>query len=874
MPVIRFIRSTQLIPLLALAAALAVIGCGRGTPPLERTADSVFTDGMTALASGQFAVAGERFGRALALDEELDRRDRVARELSLLASIAATTAQFDSALTLYGRAIQEYRALALRDSIRSLQIAVVRIQVQMGSYREAFIRLDEALRLARVFGDSAGVRAIEMELLPLCRRLERWDAENRIVNDLLKVYGGPSESGRLARVYAEVAHSQAFRGEYDRAAEHFLRSFTLAEQSGDSLLALGSLVRVAVAFDVAGRLTEAFQSYGDALKRSAGVTGADRIRLELLLRIGNAYLRAGASDQARRFLTLALGLSTRIPDKLLEGYSLVQLGYADLAHDPATALRNFESALSLFEVFGDPRGSAYAALSVAVALDRAGKFTAAMEQYGKAMAGLEGAHRTGAKDELLHDCETAFWKGRRTAVYDEALDLLLRTGQNDEAFQVVERRNAWLYHRALEDLELQGADPSLEEILIRYRQARARRIGAECQMAAVLSESPWNRELIGALRGALERSAESLAESAEEVVRVRHALGPFVRPRSARMADIASRLESGVMLLEYALARRSLHLFAVQKTQTSVHVAAMEREKVVAAVSDLERHCRAVEATGDSVSTMTPRPDPDLQRLLAALYEMFVRPVEQELRTVRRLIVVLPPELATLPLHALRKGSSPGAPYLAEQMAVRYLPGAAWMDEQAPVPTTVRDVAGIGYAGRTAWDVEYELRDIRAFFKEARLSFGSQASFATILQSRADLLHMALEVRYNPASPGNAAMVLSDSRSADLNVPVSLGRFVFVPAARTLVLSNLAPGSGQTQSLVAPVLLSAGTDIVVVTTHTPSRKAKKVFSELFYTALLGGADVESALRTVQSGMIRNREFASPLVWGTYRVWGR
>jgi hypothetical protein len=117
-------------------------------------------------------------------------------------------------------------------------------------------------------------------------------------------------------------------------------------------------------------------------------------------------------------------------------------------------------------------------------------------------------------------------------------------------------------------------------------------------------------------------------------------------------------------------------------------------------------------------------------------------------------------------------------------------------------------------------------------------------------------------------------MVLSDSKSADLNVPVSLGRFLFVPPAGALVLSNLAPGSGQTQSLVAPVLLSAGTGRVIVTTHTPSRKAKKVFSELFYTALLGGADVESALRTVQSEMIRNREFSSPLVWGTYRVWGR
>jgi CHAT domain-containing protein len=196
------------------------------------------------------------------------------------------------------------------------------------------------------------------------------------------------------------------------------------------------------------------------------------------------------------------------------------------------------------------------------------------------------------------------------------------------------------------------------------------------------------------------------------------------------------------------------------------------------------------------------------------------------------------------------------------------------MGEESVTLSPVREVVGFGYAGTTAWDVEYELRDIRAFFKEARLSFGAQASLGTLAKERADLLHLALEVRHNPAAPGNASLVLSDSRSADLNVPASLGRCVFLPPAGAHVLSNLAPGDGTTQALVAPVLLSSGTGRVVITTHTPSRKAKKVFSELFYTALLGGADVESALRTVQSEMIRNPEFSSPLVWGTYRVWGR
>ena len=51
MPVIQSLRSTIVTLLLAVTAVLAAVGCGRGAPPLERTADSVMTDGMAALAS-------------------------------------------------------------------------------------------------------------------------------------------------------------------------------------------------------------------------------------------------------------------------------------------------------------------------------------------------------------------------------------------------------------------------------------------------------------------------------------------------------------------------------------------------------------------------------------------------------------------------------------------------------------------------------------------------------------------------------------------------------------------------------------------------------------------------------------------------------
>jgi hypothetical protein len=55
---------------------------------------------------------------------------------------------------------------------------------------------------------------------------------------------------------------------------------------------------------------------------------------------------------------------------------------------------------------------------------------------------------------------------------------------------------------------------------------------------------------------------------------------------------------------------------------------------------------------------------------------------------------------------------------------------------------------------------------------------------------------------------------------------------------------------------------------------TPSRKTKKFFGEVFYTALLGGNSVQSAYRKVQMEMIKNPDYAPQFVWAPFFLWGK
>jgi tetratricopeptide (TPR) repeat protein len=850
-------------------------GCSEEQSPEQLAADQAFAAGRRAWAKGEYTEGRTKLFRALAFDRRLGRAALVAEEQSILGGVYASMAEFDSARIFYSLAMEEYRGLADRNAVRALTIEMAALHRRMGQERAAYTQLEEALRLAKVFGDSAGARQIGFALLPSCRALDNRAMESQIVNDLLNAYRAPGHAADLARLYREVGLSQFARREYDRAVEHFLRALTFANQARDSVVAVESLLRVGMAFEATGKTSEAFQSYSDGLRRADKTRGVIGYRNEMLIRIGNAYLRSRQIEQARRFYNAALTSAIRVGNKLMEGMIVIQLGHCDVETTREAAIKNYLGATDLFRVAGYPPGIAYAQLSLGVALARSNKVTEALQALRASIEALETVQVQPDPGNLYTDCEAAFFGPRSGTAYDEIIDLLLRSGQHSEGFWFAERKRGWEHLRVLGAQEPRTADSALTALIRDYREARYRRIGAENQAARLLSSTFQQKELLSAVRAALEKSGVRLAGKAERVVHSNRLFEPFVRIAGVRPEEVRGRVAPGTAVVEYIPTKRSLYAFVVTSGRVDVQQAAIDRDRLHSAAGELDGYLRLAEAHGDTISKVTVLPDPRAIELLRLMYEAFVRPVEPEIRSNEKLVVVLPPEFATVPVHALRRNNARGTPYLAEQILVSYLPTANLAEPaKTPVVSTRRDVVGIGYQGMTSWDVEYELRDIRAFYKEARLYFGPQATLATLQHEHGDVVHLAVEVRYNDATPWTAAMILSDGKSLSSSAMVLLGECTAFPAFPAVVVSNLSADQALAHIVLAPLLLSNGSGSVIMNAYTPSRKVKKVFGEAFYTSLLGGASAQNAFRNVQVEMIRNPEFSSPLVWGTFFLWGR
>src|SRR5207249_2628383 len=105
------------------------------------------------------------------------------------------------------------------------------------------------------------------------------------------------------------------------------------------------------------------------------------------------------------------------------------------------------------------------------------------------------------------------------------------------------------------------------------------------------------------------------------------------------------------------------------------------------------------------------------------LGSMLIEPILPIVSQFSKLYIVVPEEFGWLPFHTLRISVGDRTGPLIERIDVSYLPSAAALLFPSAPEQVVKTVVGFGHPGKTSWDVEYELKDIRSFYDKARMYF-------------------------------------------------------------------------------------------------------------------------------------------------------
>jgi tetratricopeptide (TPR) repeat protein len=868
-----------------MVAAVVGGGCSREASPEQKRADLVYQQAQQAVGRGRYHEARTLLFSVLPIDTRLGRLRRVAEEQRILGEIYASVADFDSSLLFYDRAREQLKSLADRRAVLGLTLEIASLHRRMGSERTALGIYDEALRLASVFDDHEGVREIQWAMLPACRALGETEEESHILSELLTSSASANDVGMQANVYYASGLSHERRSDRNGAMDNFLRALTLAEQAHDTVLAITVLDELGDLYDRRGKQQEAFQAFAEGLKRTDVTQGADYLRSQMLVRVGDIYLRDRQPGEARRFYRAALNAAINKGNRLAEGYLFIQLGHCDLPTSRDAAVKNYQAALDLFQGASYAPGSIYALYSLALSSQQRGRYVDAVTYLKSAVEQQDDCFWVRQENEFFRSTEEMFENAHQLSPYDAVIELLLQIGRNDEAFWYAERQRAREATLYLLSVGIRSKESGVDSLLRQFSHANALRVGAERQLAQMLSMGYSNREILKEIQNNLTRSSKLVEDLAPRIAAANGLLEPAVRLSSLGVVEVQRLLPTGTALLFPVPTRRSLYSFVLTNTSFTTAVGAVPRDRLHSTVGRFVAVMSSRRAFADSSANQVKAIDREVGDVLTSLYDVFVQPVERALAVAEKIIIVPQREFASVPIHALRRSTSLSSnSYVIERRGVSYLPSASTLRlcevaekrsrAQRGGSAEAVEIVGVGHPDGTTWDVEYELRDIRAFYRDARLYFGQQATLETLQKEHGSLLHLAAAFRFSDFAPGSASLLLSDAKGISSTRRVLLGELCTLPPYPTVMISDLSKDTPRMELVQPLVFLMNGTTSVIVNGYASTRKAKKFFGERYYTARLAGQSSQAALRQAQLDMIKNVEYSSPFLWGAFFLWGR
>ncbi len=861
------------VALPALVSVSLLTGCGDDNRTQRTALDSTLTRAEGLMSVDRDREASEYLLASLTATPDMWQGPSAPDGFRLLGDLYRTSARFDSAMVFYHQAAEQYRGQGRRSDAYAMTLANGELLCAMERRRDAATLYDETLRLATVFGDSDAARDVLWRKLAVHRALGQDEEEDAVLERLRTSARIHNDRQEEARVAFSSAMRSADRRERTQAVDLFLQAVMLAHQAQDSLLGTRALMHLALSLDALGRPQDAMETFRSALQRTEVLRQAPAFHLELLFRIGNFSLRQHQNVQAVQMFRSALFLAQQAHNATAEIYATTQISLAGYERDRQESLQQIQSAYEQCRRSRFGPGAAYTLLALGSLAERENRLTDAEKLYTSAVSQQEALFRSRAPDDVYVECEMSALGLRHTDASRALIGLLLQTGKTDEAFLHQARYNARRFQGDVSVADILPGPDVLDARLREFAHQRAVHVGAESENERLFSSRPENRQLGQAIASILSASAASMRDQAEQVIGLAPSLSPLVAAEGLSTAELRKRLPENSVVVTFFPTTSSLSVAALSRSGETFRVSSRSSEQVLQWCQEYVEKLQARRTEADSLGPGSRPLDHQIQDLARNLYEALVLPVEGTLQSGTQVTVVFPAGMTVIPFHALRRSASAGSPYLAERFAVSYTPLLELVGTKPPSQKRIQDVTCLGFAGTTAWDVEYELRDVQYFYKAARLLFGRAATLDTVRHVRTDVLHIAAEVRFGRRQQFlQGYLVLSDGITLTGQRRVPLSSLFGLPSNTCVILSNLAGGTPSMHAGVPYALLVNGSSMVVTTAFLPLRGAKKIFGEYFYTTVQSGGSGEVAFRKAQLEMISRKEWSAPHLWAPLMLW--
>jgi tetratricopeptide (TPR) repeat protein len=890
----------QIISFLLSAVLLLLGGCDIGQDNEDPAVKSqeLRTKAVECINGHDYLHAEQLLSETLPLDQKLQHWDRLAEDQSTAAKVEASLGFFSSAIENNTEAWKYYRQVGDHAAeVRSMN-AVGNLFIGLGDFEKGINILNDALDVGKLSSNNEPDPETSMNLGDAFfwsgqyeNALDRFASALAIFN---KRRYSPAIVRALSRVgstYAKLGRKEEALGAY-ATIENIVSSVPNVIVKGEFNYNRGRT------FESLGEWSAAAQSFHDgvdileSLSRLEKNEQTNDLLILLYTGLGKVYAHNFAYQLAKQSFIEGYSLAKDAGKKIAIGYLLIAIADCErkigaVSPDQQASIAAgtyYEQAMTLFSRTGNVSGEAYANYKLGAMKEEGGNTDGALTFYKRAFelrSSQAGEFNNWGEDEEFFGIrDGAIAEGipftQETFWYEPLVVALARQVRAEEALEIYEQGKAKYLSAKLRSFPYEfrdkNAGQAVESIQQQMRSAGVKE--AELAFQKGLNANQRDAERLAALTGEVTSANNASFSAASALSQKYPQLEILLHTPTFQETELRSALSYGTVVLDYLIADDRIVIFVIsfdgmgrQMPVNVVEVPAYKDivlEKIRQYDFMLNEHIHSI-GTGYFQTT-------DIERLSAELYNYFLRPVERLF--VQRVVIVPPREMEGIPFHAFTRSTNEGVKPMVEIADVSYLPYlAAVKSLQSPLRFT-NTVIAVGNPRGNNWPLDFELRDIRSFFREATVYVSQNANEKQLFESFGDVLQLSTDFATDTLFPGQSTFVLASGSitNPDANIPIA--DFLRLHPYPVVYLSGQQSDASSLTPIHAALLMMNGSSNIILTMRPSESKANKFFSEKFYSALAKGSNVNDAYRSAVVAMAKSPTFNAPYQWSQFFKFGK
>lgn len=913
-----------------------------------------------------YPAALQHYREARELFTEITNNYESAKALSGVGLIYREQRRDADALQTFQQALTEFTALNDRVEMANTLNSIGVIYYGQGDYAaaaEAFRRSEDALKSAENMArlaDSLYMQGDYAAALDFYKQTLSWLSPTEIGATIAALNGAanssyfqgdydqaleyfqrdivlqqkqPDKTG-LAAALKGIGNVHRSRGDYAAALENYFSSLALSEQmKGPVGTTLGSIGLVRA---LQGDYVRALEYYIKAQKEFE-TTANDIEKARVLSLIGNAYYMQGNYESALISYQQALTLREQMNDMSGEGDVLAGIGSTFIRKkNYSDALDHFQKALRLFESGGNKESmgevltrvseafllqnentkalsAAESAVTIARQVNNADLLWYAQTLVGKVHQRLD--HTTQAYQALTDAVSvveslrlrpaTAGGQHNSSLPYLSLVDYLMSQHRPGEAFDYAERAKV----QTLFDLFRNSNASTTKGLSAAERKEEQRLAGTVASVEFQLDHESQARSSTEARRSSLTerlRQARAAYGDFHQKLYLTHRQLKLDRGElpPLKLEELRSLVpDTSTALLEYVVTENNTYLFVVT-TEKAAKTRKNERPATIELrVYPLEVRNYELTSKVRQLEQQISERSPDYAALTRELYDLLIKPADDQIVLKTKLVVVPDGVLWRLPFEALQPLPDH---FVADQMQISYAPSLTALREiqkqphrSSASPTFVgfanpafskafRDRVEVGYANTKlehSLQQEEEIRQLSTIYgtERNRVFAGTNASEERfkVEASHAGVLHFSAPAIFDEASPMSSFIGLAAGNANQDDGFLQAREIVNLQTTAQLVVLSSAQTPTYLQGLTIPSeswsWFVAGSPLILINRWDIESTARAKLLSRFYFNLKtkSGAPLTKTafLHNSMMSMRRSPEYQHPYYWASFALIG-